>query len=190
MNISKLFPYAASALLQASAAAALTLLCSQAQAGPLTGQTLAASGDLFSGTAVVGSGVEFSFINFFLADFSEDGQLDLRTNGVFGAISFDGTDSATFSDVNGAIPDIVGVRLISKTAGVRGFAQSNISFTANSITLALADTGWGSTDDAQLQIDFAPSAGSTVPEPSSLALVVFALAAQVAYARRRTSPQN
>ena len=150
---------------------ALTAWCLPAAAGPLTGQTLGATGTgVFPASAVVGAGREFKAGQGFEFDFADDGLLSV---GVFQGITvFTNTSDYVFTDLNGTIASITGVTLLGFDAGATGFDASDISFTADSVTLRLASTRWSDVAHARLQIDFAPAA---VPEPPGIALVALAL---------------
>ncbi len=129
------------------AGAALALSTLTSQAGPLTDVHLSATGQrLDSRTAVVGGEREFtSFSGAYGFDFSDDGQLSIGTLNFYDiSLGNSPVNSYVFSDASGTAPDIVGVRLLGMD-DVSGFDASDITFTANAITLALGGTHWGST---------------------------------------------
>jgi hypothetical protein len=155
-------------------------------AEPLTGQTLGASGThpILPSTAVVtGDAVEFSsLVNLTILDidFLEWGQVLVTRRDALGP-GIPGNVALTFSDVNATIPEIVGFKLFD-AFGISGMTQSDLSFTADSVTMQLGDTTWGSSSQLVAQVIFAEG---KVPEPATLALLGVGLAAIGAVRRRK-----
>lgn len=142
---------------------------------PLTGQTLGASGGfqpISPSSAVVGPGVEFQEVlgpdQFFNIDFHESGLLTVSWP--IGALNHDEVDIQTYTDVNGTIDEIVGFHVLGRT-GVVALAQSEFSFTADSITISLGSGASWAVGSITAVILFAQ-----VPEPSAFALLCIALA--------------
>lgn len=176
-------------------AAALAASAMGAFAGPLTGQTLGASGGFHAvspTSAVVGAGAEFTEAQIAVSSIQNDLSFDFDENGlvkvtfliaVNSVLSHTSLDLQTFSDILGTIDDIVGFDLVS-VSGVTGIAQSDLSFTANSVSMSLGSgTSWNPNGFITAQMRFAAPTG--VPEPQTLTLAGLALIAGAA-ARRRS----
>ncbi len=180
-------------------AAVLAATATAASAGPLTGQTLGASGSnkpVSPASAVVGAGVEFTeanladlnFTNDFLIDFDENGLVKVSfvlPANIGGMLVTGPEDLQVFSDVNGTIAAIIGFDLVS-TSGVTGIDQSDLGFTSESVSLSLGSgASWDTGSFITAQIRFAVPTG--VPEPQTLALAGLGLIAAVASSRRTRS---
>jgi hypothetical protein len=171
-----------------------------ALAGPLSQRTLAASwpatqSRLEPTTAVVSDGdVEFTMITDFndepaiLFDFEESGLLRISYAGPASFLNLGGgigsclDHCAVFSDAEDSIADISGFSIVSVDGGINGFSQDDLSFTADSISLNLDNTGWPNTSPptvALLQMQF-------VPEPATLSLLSFILFGLTCLRAKRT----
>lgn len=163
------------------------LIGSSAYAGPLTGTSLSCTntvGACSPSTAAIGGGVEFSvdyFGNpFYSINFDQNGLVTVTD--ILGGLLINGSgQSLSFFDVFTAIAPITGFNLVS-TSGVTGFSQSDLSFTADSISMAVGNAAtWRNGSSFTAQIQFAQ-----VPEPASIALLGMGLIG-VFMSRRRKS---
>lgn len=134
--------------------------------------------------AVVGSGVEFTFVEQGLtADFSGSVLTVINlTPGFFTNSDFNGL---VFTDINSMLADFTGVTLTSSSAGFEPIA----TFDSDNIFLNFAgiDSTVGQT--ASFNVLFAPAV-SAVPEPASWAMMLIGFGAvglSMRYRRRKVS---
>lgn len=158
-----------------------------AHAAPLTSQQLSATNDagaISPNPATIGAGVDFIAqfhgSDFFSIDFTEDGFVTVQWIQP-GSLGHGATQNLSFSDVNLTIAEFVAFNLIS-TSGVTGIDQSDLGFTADSISMSLGSgSSWDHGGSFTAQILFG---GREVPLPASLPLFLAGLGA-LGWVRRK-----
>jgi hypothetical protein len=181
----------------ALAAAALGVIGATAPAkASLIGDTVTVGGDAIFDTnvAVVGAGVEFSSTIFgsILGLSADVGATSIRffQPGSFEqfagdfSLSINDLDFAGFAGITGISLSVSG--LIDPLGGAP-FDINRFSFTADSLTMDFADTGWNRGASATITFTLAPLP-VPVPEPGTLGLLGAGLVGLAGFARRRRAP--
>lgn len=172
------------------ALACALMVSSAAYAGPLTGKSLSGTNSdgtfLPATTAAIGAGVEFTadFFStpFFSIDFDGNGLVKV-TEILNGGLGHGAGQLLSFFDIFADIGQITGFDFVS-ASGVTGIDQSDLSFTADSISMEVGTgTSWASGDFFTAQIRFA----AQVPEPAPVALLGIGLLGMAMSRRRKSS---
>ena len=143
----------------------------------LIGNTITATGTSVSpGTAVIGSGIEFSgifdYINF---DF---GASTLTLTSPISGVSWSGFGDYVFS----GFTDVITGLTIASNKGFSGDVITDFSFGAHSITLNM-DAGRAQNKNAELVFNIA-TAPTNVPEPGTVAMFGLGMLSLVASRRK------
>ncbi len=132
-------------------------------------------------SAVVGAGNEFNLGEGFIEVDISDSIVDLLfpSSGSLGATVF------VLSDLDWSLPGFAlsGVSIIEQS-GITGFDLSDLSFTADSLTVDLIDTDYTGQAFAQIGLQFTNPAA--VPAPATLALFGLGLAGFALVRRKRS----
>src|SRR5450432_2091319 len=162
-------------LLLASAALALTSSAS----ATLIGDTVtcsAAGGQLGCDTssAVVGAGIEFSLVDNLFLPPTILLYIDIGASSISITLpppsfitGFGASRSLTLASLDDSLGDILGIANFA-TAGTHGVTESDISFTAHSITFDLSNDSWNNELASPATASFDLVVGTTsVPEPAT-----------------------